>query len=416
MKSGFTVFKGGTLIDGNGGPPVENSILIMKGDRIEAVGTAADVPVPRDADMIDITGKVVMPGLIDAHCHPIGIRSLDPLVWMADPLELRAIRAVVDIWRVIDAGFTAIRDFGSCHGLHLKKAVTEGSIIGPRIFSCGKIITQTGGHGDDAHFLPVEWVIQRGAARIADGPDECRKAAREQLREGADFIKLCSTGGVMSEKDLPTSSQFTVEEIKAMVEEAHNVGAKAASHAQGTKGIKNALLAGVDTIEHGFYMDDEVIEMMIKQKAYFIPTLAITEAIIQGGTKAGVPEVSLNKAKNAHQAQLRSFEKAWRAGVKVGLGSDYLSDPWSPMGKNAAELEFYVKAGRTPLETIVCATKVNSEVLGMEDELGTLEAGKFADLIVVQGDPLKDISVLSHRENIVSVYKGGAEVPRLNLA
>ncbi|GAG21062.1 unnamed protein product, partial [marine sediment metagenome] len=257
---------------------------------------------------------------------------------------------------------------------------------------CGAIITQTGGHGDVAHSLPIDWAKQRGICRIADGVDECRKAAREQLREGADFLKLCSTGGVMSEKDLPTSSQYTVEEIRAIVEEAHHVGARAASHAQGTQGIKNALLAGIDTIEHGIYLDNETIEMMIRQNTYLIPTLAIIETVANKGPKAGVPETHVKKARSLLEAQLQSFERAWQAGIKIGLGTDYLSDPMTPMGENAIELEWYVKAGRSPMEAIVSATRINSEALGLDDRLGTLEVGKFADSIVVKGDPLSDIT------------------------
>ncbi len=218
----------------------------------------------------------------------------------------------------------------------------------------------------------------------------------------------------MSEKDLPTSSQFTLEEIRAMVEEAHNVGARAASHAQGTKGIKEALVAGIDSIEHGFYLDDEAIEMMVKQNTYLIPTLAIVEAIITKGPEAGVPAVNVNKACGVQEVQLKSFDKAWHAGVKIGCGTDYLSDPMSPMGENAVELELYVKAGRSPMDAIVSATRINSEVLGIDDRLGTLEAGKLADVIVVEGDPLRDITILRDRANIVHVYKDGMKVHRLN--
>ena len=250
---------------------------------------------------------------------------------------------------------------------------------------------------------------------MADGVDECRKAAREQLREGADFLKLCSTGGVMSEKDLPDSSQYTVEEISAIVEEAHHAGVRAATHAHGTQGIKNALLAGIDTVEHGIYLDDETIEMMIKQNTYLIPTLAIVDAIARKGPKANVPEIHVNKAYGLLEGHLKSFEAACKAGVNIGLGTDYLSDPMTPMGENAVELELYVKAGRSPMEAIVSATKINSEALGLSDKLGTLEEGKIADLIIVKGDPLKNIGILRDKSNISAIYKGGKKVPRLNI-
>jgi len=218
----------------------------------------------------------------------------------------------------------------------------------------------------------------------------------------------------MSERSSPTSTQFTVEEIRAIVEEAQSAGVKTASHSQGTEGIKNALLGGVDTIEHGIYLDDEAIEMMIKQNTYLIPTFAIVEAIINGGTEFGVPEFSLNKARKVMEAHINSISKAWQAGVKIGLGTDYMSDPMSPMGKNAIELDIYVKAGRSPMDAIVSATKINSEALGIDGRLGTLEPDKLADVLVVNGDPLKDISVLRDKMNIVKVYKGGKAIPRLD--
>jgi imidazolonepropionase-like amidohydrolase len=297
--------------------------------------------------------------------------------------------------------------------MYLRRAIDEGSLIGPRILSCGHILTQTGGHGDVAHFLPQHWTDQRNLGRVCDGPEECRKAAREQFRAGADFIKLCSSGGVMSEKDLPTSTQFTVDEIRAMAEEAHAVGAKIASHAQATRGIKNALLAGVDTIEHGIFLDDETIEMMLKQGTYLIPTLAIVEALVTKGAEHGIPQVNLDKARFVQEAHLRSFERAVGAGVKIGLGADYLSDPLSPMGHNADELLLNVKAGRRPMDVLVSATRTNAEALGISDKVGTLEPGRLADLLVVQGDPLADIRVLADRRNIARVYKSGALVPRL---
>jgi imidazolonepropionase-like amidohydrolase len=412
--NGVTVLKGGRLIDGGGGAPIDNSVVIIKGDMIEAAGRGDAVSIPPGADVLDISGMTVMPGLIDAHCHIHGIKSMHLLTCVLEAPELRGMRAVMDTWRLVDSGFTTVRDCGNPNGPYLKKAIEEGSIIGPRILSCRAVITQTAGHGDVAHSLPMEWAKQRGICRIADGVDECRKAAREQLREGADFIKLCSTGGVMSEKDSPTSSQFTVEEISAMVEEAHNVGVKAASHAQGTRGIKNALLAGIDTIEHGVYLDDEAIEMMIKQETYLVPTLAIFEAIVTRGPQSGVPEVHVEKARVVRETHLKSFERAWQAGISIGLGTDYLSDPMSPMGGNAIELELYVKGGRSPMEAIVSATRTNSELLGLGDTLGTLEPGKLADLIVVKGDPLRDITILRDRANILSVYKDGVSVPRLS--
>jgi imidazolonepropionase-like amidohydrolase len=264
------------------------------------------------------------------------------------------------------------------------------------------------------HFVPVEWNRRTQITRLADGVPEVRKAAREQLREGADMLKIFTTGGVMSEKDKPTTCQYSMDEIRAFVEEARNAGARTGTHAQGTQGIKNAVLAGVDNVDHGVYLDDEVIALMVERGTTLVPTLSILEAIVRHGRQDGVLEASVRKAENVQEEHIRSFRKALAAGVVCGLGTDYLSDPRSPMGANADELVNYVnKVGLSPMEAIVCATRNNAMVLGMQDEIGTLEAGKQADLIVVNGDPLADISVLRDRDKIVEVCKDGKAVPRM---
>ena len=414
MRKGHTVLKGGRLIDGTGSEPVDDSVLVMKDDLIESVGSAGSDRYPQDAEVIDVTGKTIMPGLIDAHIHLFGHRSMGQITWFMDEPLLKGMRSVMDIWKLIDAGFTTVRDLGGVNALYLKRAVNEGSVVGPRILAAGRGITQTGGHGDIIHSLPAEWSHRLMLCRIADGVSEVRKAAREQLREGADFLKIFTTGGVMSERDVSFSSQYCLEEIRAFVEEAHNVGVRTASHAQGTQGIKNALLGGVETIEHGIYLDEECIDMMIKKGRYLVPTLAIFQAIVTKGAEAGVLESSIRKAGTAQEAHVESFKNAYEAGVKCGLGTDYLSDPMSAMGENAIELQLYVEvAGLTPMEAIVCATRNNAEVLNLADEIGTLEPGKCADLLVVDGDPSQDISILRDRKNILRVYRGGAQVPRL---
>jgi len=418
MGGDYKVLKGARLIDGTDNHPIDNSILVMKGGVIEAVGRSGDVAFPNDAEVIDVTGKTVMPGLIDAHIHLGGLKSMSQLTWFMDDPLVHGMRGVIDCWKIIDAGFTTVRDCGGVYALHLKDVINEGGCIGPRIVAAGRAITQTGGHGDIIHSLPLDFATDRmGLGRIADGVAEIRKAAREQLRAGADFLKTLTTGGVMSERDVSTSSQYSLEEIRAFVEEAENVGVRTASHAQGTQGIKNALMGGIKVIEHGVYLDDECIDLMVKGNHYLVPTLAIVEAIVVHGPKVGVLPHSIHKAKIAQEAHLESFKRAYKAGVVCGCGTDYLTDPMSPMGRNAIELEMYVKrAGLTPKETIVCATKNNADVLDMADKIGTLEPGKWADVIVVEGDPLQDITLLRDRKNILTVYKGGAEVPRLGPA
>ena len=409
-------FVGGRLIDGTGDAPLDDSIVIVQGEKIIAVGKSGDVEIPPQAERIDVTGKTVMPGLIDAHAHFFGVRNMDPVTLIIDPSHQRAMRATMEAWRVVDAGFTTVRDPAGMLGIYLKRAIKEKSIIGPRILAAGLVISQTAGHGD-LPFVPKELVKIGILSRIADGVEEIRKASREQLRAGADFLKIMTTGGVISDDD-PQACQFSVDEIRALVKVARNARVRTAAHAQGLQGIKNALIAGIDSIEHGFYLDDECIEMMLDQGTYLVPTFAAFEAIIAHGRKAetGAKEQFVRKAEKAQEAHVESFKKAFNAGVTCGLGTDYPCDPFAPMGANAAELEIYVnKVGLSPMDTIVCATRNNAQVLGLEKELGTLEAGKLADLLVVDANPLDDIGVLRDKTKIDTVLKAGKPIPRLFL-
>jgi imidazolonepropionase-like amidohydrolase len=404
---------GGRLIDGTGAEPVIDAVIIIDGGKIDQVGPADQVKVPATTKMVDVAGKTILPGLIDAHIHLFGISSLNQMTWVIDEPHVRTIRAAMDAWRCLDAGFTTVRDAGGMLAIYVKRAIEEGTIAGPRIVASGMVISQTAGHGD-MHFVPVEWNRRAQITRIADGVPEVRKAAREQLREGADMLKIFTTGGVMSEKDKPTTCQYSMDEIRAFVEEAKNAGVRTGTHAQGTQGIKNAVLAGVDNVDHGVYLDDEVIALMVERGTTLVPTMSVLEAIVRHGRSDGVLEASVRKAESVQSAHIVSLKRALAAGVICGLGTDYLSDPRSPMGANADELVNYVnKVGLSPMEALVCATRNNAMVLGLEDEIGTLEAGKQADLIVVDGDPLADIAVLRDREKIVEVYKGGEAVPRM---
>ncbi|MBN1319093.1 MAG: amidohydrolase family protein [Anaerolineales bacterium] len=407
MTEKTIVLTGGQLIDGKGEKPLQNFAIRIEGSTIIAVGTRNQVMIPPDCQVIDVGDRTVMPGLIDAHVHLFGYTSMNQQTWVVEEPYVRVIRAAMDAGRLLDAGFTTIRDAGGLLAIYIKQAIEEGSIKGPRIIASGLVISQTAGHGD-WHFIPVEWNDRILLSRLADGVSEVRKAAREQLREGADMLKIFTTGGVMSEKDKPTSCQYSMEEIRAFVEEAHNAGVRTGSHAQATRGIKNAILAGVDNIDHGIFMDDEAIEFMLEQETTLVPTLAIVDAIVTNGRQAGVIESSVKKAESVQVTHIESFKKAFAAGVICGLGTDYLSDPFSPMGKNAVELEIYVKkAGLSPMDAIVCATRNNAIVLGLEEEIGTLEVGKQADLLVVDGDPLENISVLREKAKINMVFKGG---------
>jgi imidazolonepropionase-like amidohydrolase len=412
-ETGLLALVGGRAIDGTGAAPIENAVVLVAGDRIRHLGPAEQVAVPPEATVRNVAGKTVMPGLIDAHLHLAGVRTINQIAIIAEEPHVRAIRAGQDAWRCLDAGFTTIRDAGCMTALYVKFAVEEGSIPGPRIVAAGRAISQTGGHGD-IHFVPAAWAERLEFGRLADGVADVRRAAREQLREGADMLKIMTTGGVMSEKDKPTSCQYSMEEIEAFVEEARNAGVRTGSHAQGTRGIKNAVLAGVDNIEHGIYLDDDVIGLMVERGTTLVPTFAVADAIVKNGRKAGVREASVLKAESLQAAHIASFKRAYRAGVVCGCGTDYLGDPMLPMGANADEIVMYVdKIGLSPMEALVCATRNNAIVLGLQDRIGTLETGKQADLIVIDGDPLTDVGLLRQREKILAVFKGGQLMPRI---
>jgi len=396
----------GRIIDGTGGEPIQNGVVLIDGDKIEKVGDKKTIDIPSEAEVIDAGKGTVLPGLIDAHIHLMGARSLSPLIWISEPEPLKIARTVRYCADLLDAGFTACRDVGG-YGVYLKRAIEEGSMRGPRISSANKVLTQTGGHGDTPS-MPLGYVRQYVFfSRMCDGADECRKAAREQFREGADLIKICTTGALMSEKDIPGASQFTMEEITAIVEEATRVGKIVAAHAQWSGGIKNALKAGVKTIEHGSYIDDEAIELFLKNDAMVVPTFAIFHQSVTHGAEYGMPEYWIRKVKEAQVDRQESIRKAHKAGVKVALGTDYIGGPLLPFGENAVELELLVNVGFTPMEAIIAGTLISAEAMQMRDVIGSLEVGKLADVIIVDGDPLKDVTFLKHANNVKVVIKGG---------
>jgi len=405
----FTVFTGATLIDGTGAKPVEDVSIMVEGDKIKAVGKGLDIP--RDAKVIDVAGRTVLPGLIDSHVHLCS--NGDPnifslLQYPAGMLQLFGYRNALN---ELEAGFTTVRDMGAPHGfaLSLKQAVQTGVVRGPRIVAPGKVISMTGGHAD---FHLASGVSYTGMSRLADGVADCRKASREQLREGADFVKICSSGGVMSPTDPVDTPQFTPEEIEAMVYEAACVGRTVASHAHGATGIKNAVLAGVKTIEHGSLIDDEAVKLMAQRGCFHVPTLVAGWNIVQHGKESGIPAYAVDKAEEIAHEVRKGAMRSHRGGVKVAMGTD-AGTPFNRHGGNAQEIIHLVDAGFTPMEAIVAATKTGSQCIGLERQVGTVEPGKLADLIVVKGDPLRDVKVLGDKANILLVLKGGvAEVDR----
>lgn len=396
------------LFDGTSAEPTADGRLLVSEGRVEAVGTQEDLAVPADADHRSFAGTAI-PGLVDAHLHLWGARSMDPFEWLKRTDTHAAARATADLRELLAAGFTTVRDVGSGTGLGLRDAVDEGVIPGPRVYTSGLAISQTGGHGD-SHFLPHQWVREedpRGVSTLADGPAECRKEARKRVREGADLVKIMTTGGVLSEKDHPRQSQMTDDEIRAVVEEAHRVGIPVASHAQGTPGVKNALRNGVDTIEHGIWLDDEAVDLFHETGATLVPTLAVMHRICERGAEHGIPEYGLEKAYEAREAHFESARKAHEAGVPVALGTDFLGPELLPHGENALEAELFVEeVGMTEREAVHAGTGVAARTLP-DDDVGTLTEGDHADVLVVDGDPFTDISAL---RDVATVFKGGEEV------
>jgi imidazolonepropionase-like amidohydrolase len=399
----YKVFTGATLIDGTGAKPIEDASIIVEDEKIKEVGKALDAP--RGAEVIDVAGRTLMPGLIDSHVHLCSNGDPDIMRMIQYPMGMLQLFGYRNALNELEAGFTTVRDMGAPHGfaLSLKQAVQTGVVRGPRIVAPGKVISMTGGHAD---FHLASGVSYTGMSRIADGVADCRRAAREQLRDGADFVKICSSGGVMSPTDPVDTPQFTPEEIEAMVYEAACVGRIVASHAHGATGIKNAVLAGVKTIEHGSLVDDEAVKLMAQRGCFHVPTLVAGWNIVQHGKDAGIPAYAVDKAEEIAHEVRKNAMRSHRGGVKVAMGTD-AGTPFNRHGANAQEIIHLVEAGFSPMEAIVAATRTGSECLGLEKQVGTLEPGKLADLIVVEGDPLEDVKVLGDKANILLVFKGG---------
>lgn len=409
---GKYAIKCGTLIDGTGADPLNDAVVLIEGTEIAEVGWAGEVEVPQGFELVDAGGMTVMPGMIDCHVHmgecvAPGLENVPYnrlLTRLTSPPTLMALRAYSRGLRYLAAGFTSVRNMGdiSAWDVSLKKAIEEGTVHGPRMMTSAGVVGMTAGHGD--LFTPPN--LPRPPDATADGVPEVIKATRERIRAGADFIKICTTGGVGSALDKPTWRNFTPEEVKAIADEAHALERKVAAHAQGKVGIINALEAGIDTIEHGVYMDEECIETMIKRGTILVPTFAVVWYIVFEGEKRGMPPWRIQKAKEVYQIHVENARRAYEAGVKIAMGTD--ASDYTPHGKNALELELMCKnLGMSPTEAIVATTKTAAEAIDLSDKVGTIEPGKLADLIVVDGNPLKDIRVLQDINRIKLVLKNG---------
>ncbi|HHY69182.1 MAG TPA: amidohydrolase family protein [Firmicutes bacterium] len=404
------IIKNVMVFDGSGSVPWGPATVIVEGDRISKLGPLDELELPEELGtgwwVIDGQGKLLMPGLVDCHVHITGSCDPDELKALKELVPHAAIRSTINARDTLEAGFTAVRDAGGGNliDVALKQAINEGLVPGPRLQVACRGLSITGGHGDSRNGWPPE--IEFKGRYVVDSPDEARRAAREQLRDGADHIKLHATGGVMSEGDLPTARGLTVEEMRAAIEEAHNVGKKTMAHAQGSTGIKNAILAGISSIEHGFYLTDEIIELMLKKDVFLVATLCAVHHIVEKGIEGGIPKYGVEKAREAKQAHLDSFLKAYKAGVKIAMGTD-AATPFNCHGNNAQELELMVNAGMKPRDALVSATARGAELMGWGDRMGQVKLGFWADLILVDGNPLEDVKVLQDKRNIKLVIKGG---------
>lgn len=383
------ILHGARVVDGMGGV-VEGAAIQVDGDRIQAV--SRDGLSDTSAERVDLSGRTVIPGLMNCHTHVCGaIIPPPPGVTTGQLIARYAVRGARWLEDALKMGVTAIRDIGGIEhaDLGLKRMVESGMIAGPRMRAVGKLITMTGGHG-----------YPQGME--ADGPDEVRKAVRTQLKAGADAVKLLATGGIATPGTWPGSPQLTLGELTAGVEEAHNAGWKVGAHAEGKQGIMNAVRAGVDSIEHGYELDAEVIELMLERGTFLCPTLTCDIRIAEHGDEYDLPPGSVEKMKHWIEPLVTSFERAQKSGVRIAAGNDSFAD-WVPISDMAGELAAMVQYGMDPHAAIIAATANSAELLQLPDE-GTLAAGKRANLVVLAGDPLAEIANVA---NVVGVMKDG---------
>ncbi|MCH8949692.1 MAG: amidohydrolase family protein [Chloroflexi bacterium] len=410
--SDTTVLWNATLIDGTGRDPQPGMAVVVEGERITRVAASDSFEPPRDADKIDLGGLCLMPGLTDAHTH-LGIVGTDMGGAKVEPAGILALRIAKVIEETLDAGFTTVRDGGGIDG-GWAHAVSSGLLRGPRILASGAMISQTGGHGDwrprfsdDPPRRTVPGLF--AFPELCDSPAAVRRAAREQLRRGATQIKVMASGGAMSPTDELEHSQFTIEELRAAVEAAEAAGTYVLAHAYAPPAIRNALEAGVTSIEHGNFLDEETAAAIKSKNAWLVPTLATYDLIDRFGEAGGVPETNLRKIRQAKARGEEALRIAQDAGLQIGSGSDLLG-PMQPMKTTELTLKSAV-IGVMP--AIVSATQSNARLFRMEERIGTVEEGKWADLIAVQGNPIDDITVLESAENVRLVMKQGSVVKRL---
>jgi imidazolonepropionase-like amidohydrolase len=409
----YTLIRNGALIDGAGNSALPEAAVLIEDNRIRAAGPASRLPLP-DADILDIDahGGVILPGLIDAHVH-LMFEGINIARDMAMPFSLRFYNALQHMRRTVEAGITTVRDAGGADA-GVKQAVEQGIVLGPRMQISVTALTITGGHGDG-------WMLSGNQFQIfpaypgspdnrCDGVAGVRQKVREVLRAGAEVIKICATGGVLSPTDHPEFTQFSPEELDVIVREAaYRRGVKVMAHAQGVEGIKAAVRAGIHSIEHGIYLDDEAIELMLAHGTYLVPTLLAPIAVLEIGAAGGMPEYGVRKAREVVDAHRDSIRRAYQAGVKIAMGTDA---GVMPHGTNLRELGLMADLGMSPMEVIKATTQTAAACLGWQSQVGVLEPGKLADLVISAVNPLSDsgLRALADPANIVLVMKDGKVV------
>ncbi|WP_169975013.1 metal-dependent hydrolase family protein [Tautonia rosea] len=408
----WTVIENGQLIDGTGAPAVPDAAVVIENGRIVYAGPRSAMPsdlVPPNADRLDAKGGTIMPGLVEAHFHPTYFNVAE----LADldikyPVEYVTILACANAKLALECGYTAARSGGSLHNIDvwMKKAIEEDLIPGPRLAASGREICGAGGLMDwnpDHMKLGMEGLIL-----LINGPEEGRKAVRKLVKDGVEWIKTYPTGDAAAPDTADHHTLcMTFDEMAAVVSEAHNYRRKVTGHCRATEGIKNALRAGFDCLEHGTFMDQEALDLLLSRDVPVVPALQFEYASVVKGPELGMPQAVVDGHQETLDGGAESARMILKAGGRIGMGGDY-GFAWNPHGDYAKELTFFVEhVGFSPLETITCATKTGAEIMGRAKEFGTLEPGKLADVLVVEGDVLGDIKILEDRSKLLAVMQGG---------
>jgi imidazolonepropionase-like amidohydrolase len=404
--AGITLLTHALLIDGTGREPVEGAAVVVEGSVIKDVVPSGRVgPLPGSVTTLDLKGRTLMPGLIDAHVHVAAVEGNTAEQHRVHPPSLIVAKALRRIEQCLDQGFTTVRDAGGAD-YGLREAVASGLYPGPRLLISGRVLSQTGGHGDKRR--PAEWSAPLDGdigmlAVIADGVDEVRRAVREQLRHDVNQIKVMASGGAMSPGDELDTTQYSIEELRAAVEEARAAGTYVLAHAYSAAAVRRALEAGVRSIEHGNLIDADAARAIRDAGAYLVPTMATYEVIAREGARYGIGAHQLRKIQQARDRSVEGLTLAYRAGCKIASGSDLLGDM---AVHRPLELELKGQV-LTPMEVIQSATRVNAELLRLDHRIGTVEPGKEADLVAVAGNPLESLRIFQDPERLHLVMKGG---------